>query len=157
MKTIRVKDIMTPEPFIVPPTMLVKEAAGHMKKIDCGILPVGDASKVLGIVTDRDITLRVTAEGKDPAKTQIQEVMTKKVHACDEDEDIEDAAEKMRKYNVARLVVTKGKKATGIVSMTCLLRAHGDLHKGDKVLHKLVKPEVCSTQKSKVMAGCGCD
>jgi CBS domain-containing protein len=148
---------MTPEPFIVPPTMAVREAAKRMKDIDCGVLPVGDANKVLGMITDRDITLRVTAEGKDPAKTPVQEVMTKKVHTCDEEDDIEDAAEEMRKYDVARLVVTNGKKATGIVSMTCLLRAHGDRHKGDKVLHQLVKPQVCSTQKPKSMAGSGCD
>lgn len=157
MKTIRVKDIMTPEPFIVPPTMAVREAAKRMKDIDCGVLPVGDANKVLGMITDRDITLRVTAEGKDPAKTPVQEVMTKKVHTCEESDDIEDAADKMRKYDVARLVVTNGKKTTGIVSMTCLLRAHGDRHKGDKVLHQLVKPQVCSTQKSKAMAGGCCD
>lgn len=66
-------------------------------------------------------------------------------------------AETMRKHNVARLVVTNGKKATGIVSMTCLLRANGNHHKGDKVLHQLVKPQVCSTQKPKAMAGYGCD
>jgi CBS domain-containing protein len=156
MKTIKVKDIMTPEPFIVPPTMVVREAAKRMKDIDCGVLPVGDANKVLGMVTDRDITLRVTAEGKDPAKTQVQDVMTKKVHICDEDDDIEDAAEKMRKYDVARLVVTKGKKATGIVTMVELLRNTGSRRKGDKVLHELVKPQGCSTQKSKKMAGC-CD
>jgi len=157
MKTIKVKDIMTPEPFIVPPTMVVREAAKRMKDIDCGVLPVGDANKVLGMITDRDITLRVTAEGKDPARISVQEVMTKKVHTCDEEDDIEDAAEEMRKYNVARLVVTNGNKATGIVTMTCLLRAHGDRHKGDKVLHQLVKPHVPITQKQKAAAGVCCD
>ena len=157
MKTIKVKDIMTPEPLMVQSSMTVRDAAKRMKEIDCGVLPVGDANNVLGMITDRDIILRVTVEGKDPAKTQVQEVMTEKVYACDEDDDIEDAAEKMRKYDVARLVVTKGKKATGIVSMTCLLRAHGDRHKGDKVLHQLVKPQVCSMQKPKTVAGSCCD
>ena len=44
MKTIKVKDIMTSEPFIVPPTMVIREAAKRMKDIDCGVLPVGDAN-----------------------------------------------------------------------------------------------------------------
>ena len=109
------------------------------------------------MITDRDITLRVTAEGKDPAKTQVQDVMTKKVYTCEEDDDIEDVAEKMRKYDVARLVVTKGKKATGIVTMVELLRNTGSLRKGDKVLHELVKPQGCSTQKPKAMGGSCCD
>ncbi len=153
MKHIRVKDIMTPEPFIIPPTMAVKEAAKRMKDIDCGILPVGTPEKVVGMITDRDITLRVTAEGKDALKTPVQEVMTHAVHYCNEDDDIEDAAEEMRKRNVARLVVTDGKKAMGIVTMTCLLRAKGDRHKGDKVLHELMRPQHASAKKA---AGC-CD
>lgn len=157
MKTIKVKDIMTPEPFTVPPTMVVSEVARRMKDIDCGVLPVGEADKIVGMITDRDITIRVTAEGKDPVKTLVQDVMTKKVHTCDEEDDIEDAAGKMRKYNVARLIVTNGGKATGIVTMTCLLRAHGDRHKGDKVLHQLVKPKIPGTQKQKLAAGACCD
>ncbi len=148
MKHIRVKDIMTPEPFIIPPSMVVKEAAQRMKDIDCGVLPVGTEDKVVGMITDRDITLRVTAEGRDALKTPVQEVMTHAVHYCNENDDIEDAAEEMRKRNVARLVVTNGKKATGIVTMTCLLRAKGDRHKGDKVLHELVKPQHANTKKA---------
>ncbi len=157
MKTIKVKDIMTAEPFIVPPTMVVREAAKRMKDIDCGVLPVGEADKIVGMITDRDITIRVTAEGKDPVKTLVQDVMTKKVYSCDENDDIEDAAEKMRKYNVCRLLVNKGKKAIGIVTQAELLRAHGDRRKGDKVLHRLVKSEVCGTVKPKAMAGYACD
>jgi CBS domain-containing protein len=137
--------------------MVVKEAAKRMKELNCGILPVGDANKVVGMITDRDITLRVTAESKDPMKTQVQEAMTKKVHTCDEDDDIEEVAESMRKHSVCRLVVTKGKKVTGIVTQAELLRAHGDRRKGDKVLHHLVKPQGSGTPNPKTMSGSGCD
>lgn len=153
MTDIKVKEVMTCEPQIIKPTDSVKEAAKRMKSVDCGVLPVGEsADKVIGMITDRDITLRVTAESKDPAKTQVQEVMTKKVYSCDEEDDIEDAAEDMRKRNVCRLVVTKGKKATGIVTQAELLRACGDLRKGDKVLHELV-----GGTRKRAMAGAGCD
>lgn len=157
MKSIRVKDIMTPEPLMVSPGMTVREAAKRMREIDCGVLPVGDPNQVLGIITDRDITIRVTAEGRDPAETQVQEVMTRKLYACGEEDDVEDAAEKMRKYDVARLVVTDGKKITGIVTMTCLLRNTGNRHKSGNVLHELLKPQVCCAQKPGATAGGCCD
>jgi CBS domain-containing protein len=144
MKSIKVKEVMTSEPFIIAPTEMVNIAAKHMKKIDCGVLPVGDMDKVVGIITDRDITIRVTAEGKDPSKITVQEIMTKQLYTCDEKDDVEEAAEKMRKHDVSRLVVTKGKKVTGIVSMTCLLRSDGHRRKSDKVLHELLRS---STQK----------
>ncbi len=157
MKTITVKDIMTEHPSMVKPTQSVKEAARRMKEIDCGVLPIGTPESVVGIITDRDITLRVTAEGKDPAKTQVQDVMTKQVHTCNEDDDIKKAAEKMRKHEVARLVVTKGKQATGIVTMTCLLRNKDDRHASDDVLHQLLGPRKRPgiQQKAMAMAGTG--
>jgi CBS domain-containing protein len=141
MKALKVKDIMTPDPFMVKPSLSVKEAAKRMKDIDCGVLPVGDPDKVVGIITDRDITLRVTAEGRDPGKVLVEEVMTKRVRTCDEDADIEEAAEAMREHSVARLIVTRGKKVTGIVNMTCLLKNKGDKHKSDRVLHALLKSQ----------------
>ena len=141
MRSISVKEIMTAEPFIISPMETVKSAAKHMKKIDCGVLPVGIADKVIGIITDRDITIRVTAEGKDPGTITVQEVMTKKLYTCDEKDDIEDAAGEMRKRDVSRLVVTKGKKVTGIITMACLLRSNGHRRKGNKVLHELLRPQ----------------
>lgn len=153
MTDITVKEVMTCEPQIIRPTNSVKVAARRMKGVDCGVLPVGEsADKVIGMITDRDITIRVTAEGKDPAKTQVQEVMTRKVYTCEEDDDIEDAAEDMRKHNVCRLVVTKGKRATGIVTQAELLRARGNREEGEKVLHELT-----GGQKKRAMVGTGCD
>lgn len=141
MKALKVKDIMTPDPFMVKPSFSIKEAAKRMKDIDCGVLPVGDPHKVVGIITDRDITLRVTAEGRDPEKVLVEEVMTKKVYSCDENTDIEEAAEAMREHGVARLVVTRDNKTTGIVTMTCLLKNKGDKQKSDRVLHTLLKSQ----------------
>ncbi len=153
MMRVKVKDVMTCEPQMIRPTDTIREAAKRMKNVDCGVLPVGESpDNVIGMITDRDITLRITAEGKDPGTTQVQQVMTKNVHACDEEDDIEDAAESMRINNVCRLVVNRGKKATGIVTQAELLRAHGDLRKGDKVLHELV-----GARKKHAVAGSKCD
>ena len=161
MKSIRVKEIMTTEPCMVQSTRTVKEAAALMKSKNCGILPVGKSDNIIGMLTDRDITIRVVAEGKDPSKTLVGEVMTNSVFFCDEEDDIEDAADIMRDHDVARLVVTDGRKATGIVNMTCLLRAGGHRRKGDKVLHELVKPvhgkKKAAAPVDMATAGGGCE
>ena len=159
MKVLKVKDVMTADPVMVKPAQSVKAAAQRMKEINCGVLPVGDPHMVVGMITDRDITLRVTAEGKDPSVIQVQEVMTRKVHTCHEDDRIEEAAEKMRKHHLARLVVTCGKQATGIVTMKCLLENKGDRSSSDEVLHELLGPRQKPSTKAKdmAMAGAGCE
>lgn len=159
MKALKVKDVMTAHPAMIQPTQMVKDAAKRMKQINCGVLPVGDADKVIGMITDRDITLRVTAEGKDPAKTTVQEIMTRQVHRCEEDDGIETAADLMREHDVARLLVTKGKKATGIVTMVELLRAKGDTQQGGRVLHELTRAKHATAMPAPKMAtaGGGCE
>ncbi len=135
MLSIRVKDVMTIKPLFVKSTMTVKDAATRMKEIDCGVLPVGTPGKIVGVITDRDITLRVIAAGMDPLNTRVEQVMTRRVFACREDDAIEDAAREMQKHDVGRLMVTRGRLVTGIVNMTCLLRAHVGQHDNGRVQH----------------------
>lgn len=141
MEPISVKDIMLYEPFTIKPTQSVTEAAALMKNINCGILPVGEPDNTLGIISDRDITLRVTAEGKDPANTPVKEVMTKILRTCDERTPIEEAAQLMRRHGVCRLVVTRGKRATGIVTLKHLLQNIGDSKASSQILHVLLAPQ----------------
>lgn len=138
MTSITIKESMTSSPIMVNPYRTVKEAASIMKKNDIGILPVGTPEAVIGIITDRDITVRVTAEGKDASKVKVQDAMTKKLIICDENDDIEHAAELMRKHDVSRIMVSKLDKITGIVTIADLLRNKGDRREGDKVLHHLL-------------------
>lgn len=138
MTLITIKESMTRSPLMVKPEQTVKEAAIIMRKNDIGILPVGTPEAVIGIITDRDITIRVTAEGKDASKVKVQDVMTKKLIICDENDDIEHAAELMRKHDVSRIMVSKLDKITGIVTIADLLRNKGDRRESDKVLHHLL-------------------
>lgn len=139
---------MTPNPRMIKPTQTAQEAAKIMKEEDFGVLPVGTPDAALGIVTDRDITVRITAEGKDASKTQVQEIMTTKFITCQESDEIEHAAELMRKHDVSRIMVSRFDKTanyetvTGIITMADLLRNKGDFHKSDKVLHELLRPAV---------------
>ena len=158
MKMIKVKDVMTVDPFFIKPNQSVLEAARLMRVVGCGVLPVGSEDKVVGIITDRDIVVRVVSEDKNPETTKVQDVMTKKVYSCDESDGIEHAAEIMREHNVSRLLVIKGKRVAGIISTACLLRNKGNVEQSDKVLHGLLGCAPHSEHSSKkLMVGCGCD
>ena len=96
---------MTREPVVIGPDMVLKEAAERMPDLDSGVLPVGQKDRVVGMLTDRDITIRATAAGKDPNQTRVEAVMTPDVVYCYEDEDARDAARKMEEHQLRRLIV----------------------------------------------------
>jgi CBS domain-containing protein len=114
----KVADIMTPGAKIARPDQSVQEAAQLMAEVDTGALPVGENDRLVGMITDRDIAVRVTAEGKDPKQTRVREVMTPGVRYCFDDEDIEDIAGSMADQQVRRLpVVNRDKRLVGVVSL----------------------------------------
>jgi CBS domain-containing protein len=114
----KVADVMTPGAEIARPDQSVEEAAQLMAEVDTGALPVGENDRLVGMITDRDIALRVTAEGKDPKQTQVGEVMTSGVRYCFDDEDVEHVAQNMADQQVRRLmVVNRDKRLVGIVSL----------------------------------------
>jgi CBS domain-containing protein len=114
----QLKDIMTRDPVVLSPDVPLKEAAQKMREIDSGVMPVGEDDQLLGMLTDRDITVRATAEGKDPNNTPVREVMTPEVVYCFEDDDVRDAARKMEEHQVRRLIVlTRDKRLAGIVAL----------------------------------------
>jgi len=114
----KVADVMTPGNEIARPDQSVQEAAQLMAEVDTGALPVGENDRLLGMITDRDIAVRVTAEGKDPKQTQVHEVMTSGVRYCFDDEDVEHVAQNMADQQVRRLmVVNRNKRLVGIVSL----------------------------------------
>ena len=114
----QIREIMTRDPVVTPPDTTLREAAKVMRDLDSGVLPVGEDDRLLGILTDRDITVRATAEGKDPNSTPVREVMSSEVVACFEDDDEHDAAAKMAEHQLRRLVVLdRNERLVGIVSM----------------------------------------
>lgn len=131
MQTIKVKDVMSKNPVMVKPSQTVRAAATLMKDNDCGVLPVGEPKAVIGVITDRDITVRVTAEGKDAAKLRVEDVMTHKFITCNENDDIEHAAELMRKHDVSRVMVSNFDSVTGIATLADLIRNRGDRLKSE--------------------------
>lgn len=97
---------------------LVAEAARRMKAADIGALPVGRNDKLIGMITDRDLALRVLAEGRDPARTKIEEVMTPGIIWCRTDETVEDAIHLMEHKKIRRLpVIDDNKRLVGMLSL----------------------------------------
>lgn len=112
------KDIMSKKPEFLPPTATLKQASDQMRTHDYGFIPVGENDRLIGTVTDRDITIRAVAEGRDCNKTTLKDVMTKGIQYCYETDTVEKAAQTMEKLQIRRLVVlNKDKRLTGIISL----------------------------------------
>ena len=96
----------------------ISEVAKMMAKDDVGAIPVGKADKLIGMITDRDIALRVVAEGRDPKKTAAEDVMTKGIVYCRTTETVEDAIHLMDQKKIRRLpVIDNNKRLVGMLSL----------------------------------------
>lgn len=116
-----VRDVMTRGVECIGPEAPLREAAEKMKEFDIGPLPVSDSGRLVGMVTDRDITVRATAKGLPPGLAQVKDVMTPDIIYCFDDQDLSDAAEIMEVSQVRRLVVLDGdRRLVGIVSLADL-------------------------------------
>jgi CBS domain-containing protein len=110
-------EMMTDSVELISPDETIGDAARKMSELDVGALPVGDSDKLVGMITDRDITVRAVAKGLDP-ETKIRTVMTNGVKYCFEHEEIDDIAQNMADIQVRRLpVLNQSKRLVGIVSL----------------------------------------
>lgn len=100
-----IRDVMTGDVESVQPDTMIKEAAQLMKSMDFGSVPVCEERRVVGVITDRDITVRAVAEGKDPASTPVSDVMSKDVVSIREDADLKEAERLMQEKQLRRLPV----------------------------------------------------
>jgi len=136
----KAKDIMTEEVVWVMPQTSLREAANKMKELDVGVLPVCNDQELVGILTDRDIVLRSTAEGKDPNNTKVAEAMSSKVEYCLEDEDVNKVAYRMEKKKIRRIpVIGHNRRLIGIISLGDIA-THGERRVACKILEKISTP-----------------
>lgn len=133
-----IREVMTTNVEIIKPDISVTEAAKKMKSLDCGILPVYENDKLIGMITDRDIAIRSTAEGRDPNKDMVRNVMTKKVVYCYDDESIESVASKMEDEKIRRiLILDRNKRLVGICSLGDMVKISKDFELSGEVLEKV--------------------
>ena len=114
----RLGEVMTRDVEVVSRNTSLKDAAAQMKNLDVGLMPVCDGDELKGTLTDRDITVRATAEGRDPRKTTVSEIMSTDVAYCFEDQEIEEAMSLMEARQIRRLpILSREKRLIGIVSL----------------------------------------
>lgn len=138
--TQNVRDVMTREVETARPDMSVKEAAEILKRKDIGSLPVVDGRRVIGIITDRDITIRAVAEGRDPASTRVEDIVSKEVVSVREDARLEDAERVMHDKQLRRLpVVNENGELVGYLPLAKVARAESPEQAG-KVIQGVSQP-----------------
>jgi CBS domain-containing protein len=128
--TQNVRDIMTPKPTSVRPDSTVVEAARLMEAEDVGSLPVVDGDDLVGVVTDRDIALRIVGAGKDPGATTVGEIQSSDPVTVGPEQDLSEALHEMAKHQVRRLPVVDGRRLVGVVAQADVAREAGDSETG---------------------------
>ena len=119
----KVNELMSLRVELATPNDSIQEAAKVMHRIDAGVLPVGENDRLVGMITDRDITVRAVAEGKDPKTTLVRDVMSPEVRYCYEDDEVESVAENMAELQVRRLpVLNREKRLCGLISLADIAR-----------------------------------
>jgi CBS domain-containing protein len=101
----QVRDVMTRADDVVRPLTTVQDAAKKMKALQTTLLPVATDTGLIGMLTAKDIALRVAAEGRDPGRTPVEDVMSLGILSCFDDQEVEDALATMARKHVSRLAV----------------------------------------------------
>jgi CBS domain-containing protein len=131
----KIAEVMTDRPRAVTPETTLREAARLMDEEDVGSLPiVQDGARLVGIVTDRDITVRGVARGIDPERTSVAEVGSQEVYALSPDDDLDQALETMARAQVRRVpIVVRENELVGMVSQADVARASKEKVTGEVV------------------------
>jgi CBS domain-containing protein len=139
----RISEIMSHDVEVVHPEDTLQDAARKMRDRDVGLLPVCDGKKLIGMLSDRDITIRAGAEGSHPTDQIGRDIGTYPVIYCYEDEDIEVAAHTMKKNQIRRLAVLRrgDKQLIGMVALGDLAVKNKDDQVSGDVLQKVSEPE----------------
>ena len=135
------RDIMTRNVEVVNGNASLKEAATKMKELDVGLIPVCDGDRLKGLLTDRDITIRATANGRDPNKTKVNEVMSTDIAYCLEDQAVDEAVILMEARQIRRLpILNQDKQLVGIVSLADIAVHVGDRDLTGETLEEISEP-----------------
>jgi CBS domain-containing protein len=129
-----IRDLMTENPCSVDADKSVAYAAKMMRDEDVGLAPVVEGDKLIGTLTDRDIAIRVVAEGKDSDQTTVREVASTNVVTIDPQQDLDEALRLMAKHQVRRLpVVEEDGRLVGVVAQADVAREGDDKQTGQVV------------------------
>ena len=128
-----IRDLMTSNPTTCEPSTTVVDVARVMRDEDVGPVPIVEGGRLAGIVTDRDIVLRVVAEGRDPSSTTAGEIVSGDLVTVQPDTNLDEALQLMAERQVRRLPVVEGGQLVGIVAQADIARAADDERTGEVV------------------------
>jgi CBS domain-containing protein len=133
----QIRELMTVRPRTVQVGDSIVQAAKLMKGEDSGIAPIMDGERLVGVVTDRDIAIRVVAEGRDPQTTRVEEIASTSLITVDPEQPFEEALRLMALHHVRRLpVVEEDGKLVGIVAQADVAR-HADEQQTGQVVEEI--------------------
>jgi CBS domain-containing protein len=131
--TTSIREVMTPSPTTVQPGTTAQEAARTMKSEDVGSLPIVEGDRLIGVVTDRDIALRIVGEGKG-VETTVDEIASKDVITVDPQQSLEEAARLMAEHQIRRLpVAEEDGKLVGVLAQADIAQIGQDALTGEVV------------------------
>ena len=137
----KVKEIMTSDPVCCIPQDSVTDVARLMKREDVGSVPVvkdRKSGKLSGIVTDRDLVMKVLAESRDPNSIEVEAVMTRTPVTCREDEDLESCLDAMEKHQIRRMpIVDGGGRIVGIIAQADIATRGGEPEKTAELVEEI--------------------
>jgi CBS domain-containing protein len=128
-----IKEVMTSQVKTCEPDATVMEVAKVMAQEDVGPVPIVEEGRLTGIVTDRDIVVRVVAEGRDPSSTTVGEIASRDLVTVSPDDDLDSALEQLAQNQVRRIPVVDGDRLVGIVAQADIARLGGDAKQGEVV------------------------
>jgi CBS domain-containing protein len=135
----QVKEVMTESVSFVPPDAAVTTIARKLRDDDIGSTPVVEEDRIIGMVTDRDIVVRIVAEGKDITKATAREAMSPHILYCFDDQSVDEVLKNMGQNQVRRLpVVNRDKRLVGVVSLGDLSKASNN--KAGMALKEISRP-----------------
>ena len=140
----QIREVMTQGAEIINSNAPAIEAAAKMREFDVGSLPVCDGERLEGLLTDRDIAVRLVAAGLDPSSTKVSEIMTPGATYCFDDQTLDEAALIMEAHQIRRLpIMNRDKRLIGMLSLGDLaVRTHGteDQELADEALKDISEP-----------------
>lgn len=129
----QIRDLMTSNPTTCDASTSVVDAAKQMAREDVGPIPVVDGDRLVGLVTDRDIVVRVVAEGRDPGSTTLRDIASSDLKTVSPDDDLDVALQTMASAQVRRLPVVEDGRLVGIVAQADVARKGEDSRTGEVV------------------------
>lgn len=137
----QLKEIMTADVEVIRPESSIADAAKKMRSLDVGSLPVCDGERLVGMITDRDITIRATADGRDPKNTLVRDCMSPEIVYCFEDQSAEEAERLMQEKQIRRLpVLTREKQLAGIIALGDLATKTDDVQQVGRTVREISEP-----------------